>query len=62
MRGVSCNPVFPNIPILPVGILDFCKQKLLAPPMKPMNHLKSVDFFSNLNRNKENKNKEKTKQ
>ncbi len=29
-----------NIPILPVGILDFCKQKLLAPPVKPMNHVK----------------------
>ncbi len=33
-----------NIPILPVGILDFCKQKLLAPPMKPMNQLKSGKF------------------
>ncbi len=33
-----------NIPILPVGILDFCKQKLLAPPVKPMNHLKRGDF------------------
>ena len=28
-------------PILPAGILDFCKQKLSAPPMKPMNPLKS---------------------
>ncbi len=27
-----------GIPILPVGILDFCEQKLLAPPLKPMNH------------------------
>ncbi len=25
-----------NIPILPVGILDFCKQKLMAIPMVPM--------------------------
>ena len=25
-----------NIPILPMGILDFCKQKLSAPPMVPM--------------------------
>ena len=23
----------PNIPILPIGILDYCKQKLSAPPM-----------------------------
>ncbi len=35
-----------NIPILPVGIIDFCKQKLLAPPMKPMNHLKSGKSFT----------------
>ena len=39
-----------NIPILPFGILDFCKQKLLAPPVEPMNH-----HISNLN----NKNKKK---
>ena len=28
-----------NIPILPIGILDFCKQKLAAPPLGPMSHL-----------------------
>ncbi len=27
-----------NIPILPIGI-DFCKQKLTAPPLRPMGYL-----------------------
>ncbi len=27
---------YANIPILPISILDFCKQKLLAPPMVHM--------------------------
>ncbi len=54
---------------MPVGILDFCKQKFLAPPMKPLNHLKRGkscnpmshacgNTFNSLNKNK----KEKTKQ
>ncbi len=29
-----------NIPILPIGKLDFCKQKLSAPPVVPMYLLK----------------------
>ena len=33
-----------NIPILPVGILDFCKQNLLVPPIEPMDHLKRGEF------------------
>ncbi len=55
-----CNPLFlkksatgraytmlcQNIPILPVGILDFCKQKLLAPPMK--SHEPREERLSNL--------------
>ena len=38
---VSWMPVFPwvNIPILPIGILDFCKQTLAAPSLRPMKHL-----------------------
>ncbi len=28
-----------NIPILPIGFLDFCKQKLTAPPLWSMSHL-----------------------
>ncbi len=28
-----------NIPILLIGILDFCMQMLLAPPLGPMSHL-----------------------
>ncbi len=28
-----------NIPILPIGIVDCCNQKLTAPPFGPMNHL-----------------------
>ncbi len=38
--------LYRNIPILPVGILDFCKQKLLAPPMKPMYNLKGGEFWT----------------
>ena len=35
-----------NIPILPFGILDFCMQKLLAPPVEPMYHLKRVETWA----------------
>ena len=56
---------------MPVGILDFCKQKVLALPMKPLNHRKRGescnpmshacgDTFNSLNKNK--KEMEKTKQ
>ncbi len=34
-QAMKCN-LFLNIPILPIGILDFCKQKLLARPMVPV--------------------------
>ncbi len=36
-----------NIPILPIGILDFCKQKLAAPPLGPMNHLTRYKLWPN---------------
>ena len=42
-RKVSfLNETLPNvnIPILPINILDFCKQKLAAPPLGPMSHLR----------------------
>ena len=32
-KGKKGSKVTQNIPILPIGILDFCKQKLAAPPL-----------------------------
>ena len=43
-----------NIPILPIGILHFCKKKLAAPPLGAMGHLvhSNNKVFCTMSRNK----------